>query len=170
MLEFDGVGRNSTVWVNGFLLGTHFNGYTPFSYDISDVARYGDEGENVVFVKVDASQPEGWWYEGAGMYRHVWMTVTEKVHIAPYGVFVSTKEASDDSALLNVEITLENDSDAWTGRMGIRSLSYTRCDGADKDALADVIRSCGFPADVRGERLGIPEFAALSKALRSAGA
>ena len=46
VLEFDGVGRNSTVWVNGFLLGTHFNGYTPFSYDISDVARYGDEGEN----------------------------------------------------------------------------------------------------------------------------
>ncbi len=63
-LEFDGVFRDSTVFVNGHYLGRHASGYTPFRYDITDIANYG--GKNVVVVRVDASLFEGWWYEGAG--------------------------------------------------------------------------------------------------------
>ncbi len=64
-IEFDGIFRNSTVWVNGFLMGNHQSGYIPSNYDLTDVLRYGNEGENVILVKVDAREYEGWWYEGA---------------------------------------------------------------------------------------------------------
>lgn len=70
-IEFDGIFRNSTVWVNGHLLGNHLSGYTPSNYDLTDVLRYGNEGKNAILVKVDASEYEGWWYEGCGIYRHV---------------------------------------------------------------------------------------------------
>ena len=67
-IEFDGIFRNSTVWVNGHLLGNHQSGYTPSNYDLTDVLRYGKEGKNAILVKVDAREYEGWWYEGAGIY------------------------------------------------------------------------------------------------------
>ncbi|MEI6499866.1 MAG: sugar-binding domain-containing protein, partial [Armatimonadota bacterium] len=65
-LEFDGVFRDCTVWLNGFLLGNHASGYTGFHYDITEVANYG--GTNVLAVRVDATAFEGWWYEGGGIY------------------------------------------------------------------------------------------------------
>ena len=85
-LEFDGVYRNCDVFVNGWFIGHPVSGYSRFSYDITDVANYG--GKNVVAVKVDASEFEGWFYEGAGVYRHVWLVKTAPVAIAPDGVFV----------------------------------------------------------------------------------
>jgi hypothetical protein len=63
-IEFDGIFRNSTVWVNGHLLCNHQSGYTPSNYDLTDVLRYGNEGRNAILVKVDAREYEGWWYEG----------------------------------------------------------------------------------------------------------
>lgn len=109
-IEFDGVSRNSTLWLNGFLIGSHFSGYTSFSYDLSDYLRYGDEGENVLFMKVDAREPEGWWYEGAGIYRHVYLTVTEKAHIGRYGVFVTTQNISETTADVCVETDIWNEA------------------------------------------------------------
>jgi beta-galactosidase len=88
-LTFDGVFRDATVWVNGWLVERHEGGYYPFRMDITDVAHFG--GKNVVTVKVDASKFEGWFYEGAGIYRHVWLDKTAPVAIAPDGVFVYTK-------------------------------------------------------------------------------
>ncbi len=85
-LEFDGVYRDCTVIVNGWFVGHHEGGYNGFRYDITDVANCG--GGNVVAVKVDASQFEGWFYEGAGIYRHVWLVKTGPVSLAPDGVFV----------------------------------------------------------------------------------
>ncbi len=85
-LEFDGVYRDCTVIVNGWFVGHHEGGYNGFRYDITDVANCG--GKNVVSVRVDASQFEGWFYEGAGIYRHVWLVKTAPVSIAPDGVFV----------------------------------------------------------------------------------
>ena len=64
-IEFDGIFRNSTVWVNGHLLGTHLSGYIPSNYDLTDVLRYGEK--NAILVRVDASESEGWWYEGGGI-------------------------------------------------------------------------------------------------------
>jgi len=85
-LEFDGVYRDCTVFVNGWFVGHHESGYSGFRYDITDLANCG--GRNVVAVRVDASQPEGWFYEGAGIYRHVWLVKTSPLAVAPDGVFV----------------------------------------------------------------------------------
>ena len=74
-LRFDGIFRDSDIWVNGFWMGGEKSGYTTASYDIADYLNYG--GDNVVAVRADATFEEGWFYEGAGIYRHVWLTIGE---------------------------------------------------------------------------------------------
>src|SRR5581483_177345 len=106
-LEFDGVYRNSLVWLNGHCLGRHPSGYTSFMYDISKAARFG--GSNILVVRADATRTEGWFYEGAGIYRHVWLVKTNPVHVAHWGTFVTTKVDGAD-AIVNVQTALENDS------------------------------------------------------------
>ena len=106
-IEFDGVYRNAIVWVNGFYVGTEHSGYTSFSYDISDYLNYG--GDNVVAVRVDATMEEGWFYEGAGIYRHVWLTKTSALHIAWHGTFVTT-ELKDQAADVTARTTVANES------------------------------------------------------------
>ncbi len=88
-LTFDGVFRDATVWVNGWLIKRHEGGYYPFREDITDVVHLG--GKNIIAVRVDASKFEGWFYEGAGIYRHVWLDKTAPVAIASDGIFVSTQ-------------------------------------------------------------------------------
>jgi beta-galactosidase len=108
-LEFDGVYRDCDVFVNGWFVGHHNSGYDSFRYDITDVANYG--GKNMVAVKVDASQFEGWFYEGAGIYRHVWLVKTSPVAIAPDGVFVYSKFKNNvpgDKVDLYVQTRLQN--------------------------------------------------------------
>ena len=107
-IEFDGIFRNSTVWVNGHLLGNHQSGYTPSNYDLTNVLRYGNEGKNAILVKVDATQPEGWWYEGAGIYRHVWLIKTDKLHVARFGTYVTTPSVTEKEATVSIKTTLEN--------------------------------------------------------------
>jgi len=87
-LEFDGVFRDAEVFVNGWFIGHHESGYSSFRYDITDVVNPGRQ--NVIAVKVDASQFEGWFYEGAGIYRHVWLVKTSPLAIAPDGLFVQS--------------------------------------------------------------------------------
>jgi beta-galactosidase len=87
-LEFDGVFRDSLVFVNGFLVGREPSGYAGFHYDVTDYLNYG--GKNVLAVRVDASNEEGWFYEGAGIYRHVWLTKTHPVHVVREGTYVTT--------------------------------------------------------------------------------
>ena len=85
-LEFDGVYMNSTVYVNGQKVGFRPYGYSSFEYDITPYVR---EGENVVAVRVDNSdQPNSRWYSGCGIYRHVWLTTTNPIHVKHWGVFV----------------------------------------------------------------------------------
>ncbi|MGH7980433.1 MAG: glycoside hydrolase family 2 TIM barrel-domain containing protein, partial [Limisphaerales bacterium] len=85
-IQFDGVFRDAEVFVNGWFMGHHEGGYNGFRYDITDVANVG--GRNVVAVRVDASKFEGWFYQGAGIYRHVWLVETAPLAIAPNGIFV----------------------------------------------------------------------------------
>ena len=106
-LDFDGVFRDSQVWVNGFYLGRESSGYSPFGYDITDYLNYG--GNNVVAVRVDASLEEGWFYEGAGIYRHVWLTKTAPLHVAKWGAFVTT-DVKKNSADVTARVTVDNDS------------------------------------------------------------
>lgn len=91
-LEFDGVYRNSLVWLNGHFLGRNLSGYTSFGYDISPYVNY--RGRNEIVVRVDASRFEGWFYEGAGIYRHVWLSQSGPIHLAPGSLFVTTRFAS----------------------------------------------------------------------------
>ena len=108
-LTFDGVFRDATVWVNGWLVRRHEGGYSPFREDITDVVQFGES--NVIAVRVNATKFEGWFYEGAGIYRHVWLDKTEPLAIAPDGIFVySTFPTSvpAEKAELHVEVSLLN--------------------------------------------------------------
>lgn len=108
-LEFDGIFRNSSVWVNGRYLGTFASGYVPSNYDITDVLNYGDEGENELLVNVDATETEGWFYEGAGIYRHVWLNKTDRLHVDRFGTFVTTPTITDEKAEVSIQIDVRND-------------------------------------------------------------
>ena len=105
-LEFDGVYRNSVVWVNGHYIGTEPSGYSGFRYDITDYLNVG--GDNVIAVRADATVEEGWFYEGAGIYRHVWLTKTAPLHVAQWGTFVKTK-VEGGRARIDVDVTVAND-------------------------------------------------------------
>ncbi len=106
-IEFDGVFRNSIVWINGFYCGTEHSGYKSFDYDITDYLNYGEN--NVVAVRVDATMEEGWFYEGAGIYRHVWLNKTPPLHVARYGTFVTT-DLKDDTAVITIRTNVINES------------------------------------------------------------
>ena len=108
-LEFDGVYRNCDVFVNGWFIGHHDSGYSRFRDDITDVANYG--GTNVVAVKVDASDFEGWFYEGAGIYRHVWLVKASPLAIAPDGIFVYSQfknNVPEGPAEIHIQTRLAN--------------------------------------------------------------
>ncbi len=108
-LQFDGAFRDTTVYVNGWLVGHNESGYYPFRYDITDIVHCGNN--NTVAVRVDASRFEGWWYEGAGIYRHVWLDKTAPVAIAPDGIFVYSKfpnNVPEGPAQIHVEADLLN--------------------------------------------------------------
>ena len=104
-LKFDGVFRNSKVFFNGYFLGTEESGYNGFEYDVSAYVNYG--GENTIVVRVDASMEEGWFYEGAGIYRHVYLQKTNPVHVIENGTYV-TSEIKENNAEITAEVTIEN--------------------------------------------------------------
>ena len=106
-LQFDGIFRDARVWVNGFYLGHEPSGYATHTYDITEYLNYGED--NLIPVRADATLEEGCFYEGAGIYRHVWLNKVAPVHVAPFGTFIySTLEAPFDKALLTIETTVEN--------------------------------------------------------------
>jgi beta-galactosidase len=110
VVKFDGVFRDCMVWLNGFFVGRNFSGYSEFSFDITDYVNYGDK--NVLVVRVDATQSEGWFYEGAGIYRHVWLIKYSPLHIPLYGTYV-TADVAKKSAILDIrtEVFNQNYSD-----------------------------------------------------------
>ncbi len=114
-LEFDGVYRDSQMWLNGHFLGRHTSGYTSFCYDISDFTERGTS--NVLVVHVDPTQFEGWWYEGGGIYRHTRLISVAPMHVAPWGVYVTAtiRDPHDGiraDAQLGITTSIANDADA----------------------------------------------------------
>jgi beta-galactosidase len=107
-LEFDGVFRDSIVALNGHFLARNLSGYAPFRCDITDFANYG--GKNVLVVRADATEHEGWFYEGAGIYRHVWLVKTNPLHIAHCGVYVTSK-LNGATAQVSIATEVENETD-----------------------------------------------------------
>ena len=111
-LHFEGVYQKAEVYVNGQKAGQHHYGYTPFTVDMTPYL-YKDKRENEVIVKVDNSeQPNCRWYSGSGIYRHVWLETMPALHIAENGVFVTTPEVSADQARVQVDVTVQNESQA----------------------------------------------------------
>lgn len=104
-IQFDGIFRDSKVWVNGLYVGSNASGYSGACFDITDYINFGRE--NTIVVRVDASQYEGWYYEGAGIYRHVWLNQYNNLHIIPDGLFVYT-EPGNGRASIHVETTVIN--------------------------------------------------------------
>jgi beta-galactosidase len=88
-IEFDGAFRDVLVFVNGCFIGRNNNGYAPFRFDLSDFLTYG--AKNYIVLRVDASFGDGWFYEGAGVYRHLWLTKTDAVHLGKWESWVRAK-------------------------------------------------------------------------------
>ncbi len=109
-VEFDGVYRNCLVWLNGHCLGRNVSGYSSFTFDLTAHANYGSR--NTLVVRVDATRTEGWFYEGAGIYRHTWLVKAPPIHVAHWGTFVTTTLASDGGANVSAQITVRNNSAA----------------------------------------------------------
>jgi beta-galactosidase len=110
LVEFDGVYMNSEVWINGTSLGTRPYGYTSFEYDLTPNITFG--GSNVIAVKVNNNQPNSRFYSGSGIYRNVWLTRLNPVHVPYNGVFVSTPSVSAGSATVSVATEVQNQSAA----------------------------------------------------------
>ena len=109
VVEFDGVYRNSEVWINGQYLGKRPYGYSSFRYELTPNVRFG-AGRNVIAVRVDNSQqPNSRWYSGSGIYRHVRLVTSDPIHVAQWGTYVTTPVVSVDSSHVTIRTSLRND-------------------------------------------------------------
>ncbi len=111
-IEFDGVYRNSEVWINGQYLGKRPYGYSSFRYELTPHLNYGDQ-KNVIAVKADNSQqPNSRWYSGSGIYRNVWLTTVDPLHVDQWGTWIRTPEVSERSAKVLIDTTIQNQSES----------------------------------------------------------
>ncbi len=106
-LQFEGIATHATVWVNGTVMHRNFSGYTGFTIDLTQMAKYGGE-QNVIAVKVDAVEQEGWWYEGAGIYRQTALVKRHALHVVTDGVFAQPVLGTDGTWTIPVEARLGN--------------------------------------------------------------
>jgi len=107
VIEFDGAFRSALVFLNGYFIGRNDNGYAPFRFDLSDFLRYGEK--NYLVVRMDASFGDGWFYEGAGIYRHVWLTKTSAVHLGAWETYIRPT-LKGNAATLSLATVVRNES------------------------------------------------------------
>ncbi|HET7890807.1 MAG TPA: beta-galactosidase GalA [Candidatus Sulfotelmatobacter sp.] len=105
-IEFDGAFRSALMFLNGYFIGRNDNGYAPFRFDVTDFLNYGER--NFLMVRMDASFGDGWFYEGAGIYRHVWLTTTDALHLGPWESYVRPAVKAG-AAILNLGTVVQND-------------------------------------------------------------
>ena len=128
-VEFDGAFRDVLVFVNGCFIGRNDNGYAPFRFDITDFLAVG--AKNCIVARVDASFGDGWFYEGAGIYRHVWLTKSDPLHLAKWESYVRADLKGHAAALSLSSIVLNEGKDAATA-----SISWQILDSAGKTVAA----------------------------------
>lgn len=141
-LYFEGVATHAVIYLNGCVMKRNFCGYTPFEVDITDIVDF--DRENILAVYTDATEHEGWWYQGGGIYRHVWMIKTERVAVDLWGVYVKAQRTKDgwiteiettvlNTAAADARITVESSIIAEDGKeIGcVKSLSVIECKGSD---------------------------------------
>jgi len=106
-IEFDGVSMNSEVWINGHLLGQRPYAYSSFAYELTPYLDIG--GTNVLVVRADHSEiADSRYYVGSGIYRHVWLVATDKIHVPRHGFYITTPRVSAESAEVKIETTVQN--------------------------------------------------------------
>ena len=110
-VQFEGIATYATVWVNGTVLHRNWCGYTSMYIDITPYATYGDD-LNTIAIRVDADSQEGWWYEGAGIYRRAWLVKRSPLHIVTDGVWANPVNEEGDKWTLPVEVSLYNISES----------------------------------------------------------
>ncbi len=109
ILHFAGIMGLADFWLNGAYLGQNISGYTAKDFDITEMAHYGSEGSNTLLIKVDTTVGhEGWWYEGAGIYKDVWLEVIPNLQVVTDSLHVFTKAATLDKATIQVDFTVKN--------------------------------------------------------------
>jgi beta-galactosidase len=169
-VEFEGVYMNAEVWINGRKVAAQPYGYTSFSADLTSALKLG--GENVLAVRVDNSkQKNSRWYSGSGIYRHVWLTVTDPVHVVPSGVFVQTVDASPSRARIRIDTEVANTDPSKSATVAVRSTLV----GPDGKTVARKIANGTVPAgetttlsselEVASPRLWSPKTPALYSAV-----
>jgi beta-galactosidase len=137
-VEFDGAYRDSMVVFNGFYIGRHGGGYDPFSFDLTDFAKPGER--NVLLVRVDATLSDGWFYEGAGIYRHVWLVKTAPVHVRKWGTLAKS-EVKQGAATISILTEVANQA---KGTQSVRVIS-TILDPAGKEVAKTTSTSFSIP-------------------------
>jgi len=144
-IEFGGVYQNSEVWINGHYLGKRPYGYISFNYDLTPYLN--KKGKNVLAVRVDNSkQPSARWYTGCGIYRHVWLMITDRLHVVRHGVFVTTPVVTEDSAIVRVQTTIENSYDEERDVSLVNELYST-----ENELIARVEKSAVLPGKGKDE-------------------
>jgi beta-galactosidase len=153
-VEFDGAFRDVIVFVNGCFIGRNNNGYAPFRFDLTDFLSYG--AKNYIVVRVDASFGDGWFYEGAGIYRHVWLTKTDALHLGRWESTVRTA-VSGDSATLTLATVVENQGkQAENAKVSWQILDSSGKTVATAKALEQSIAADGSAAFTATEQLASP--------------
>ena len=168
-IEFDGVYQHAVVYLNGHRLGTQPYGYTSFQFDLTSDLDFASP--NVLAVRVDNSaQPNSRWYSGSGIYRHVRIVVTGTTHVARWGVFVSTVEASNRSARVSVCTRLVNAS-AKDAKLTLKTI-LTNADGSPVgSAQSPIVVDAGGQTETEQEvsvptpRLWSPESPSMYRAI-----
>jgi beta-galactosidase len=139
-VEFDGAFRSALVFLNGYFIGRNDNGYAPFHFDVTDFLNYG--GKNFLMVRMDASFGDGWFYEGAGIYRHVWLTKTDTLHLGWWESTVRTA-MKGNTATLNLATVVQNQGPPHESC----SVRWQILDGRGK-VVANASRPAGYvPSD-----------------------
>ncbi|MGA3262840.1 MAG: beta-galactosidase GalA [Terracidiphilus sp.] len=146
-VEFDGAFRDVLVFVNGCFIGRNDNGYAPFCFDLTDFLSYG--AKNYIVARVDSSFGDGWFYEGAGIYRHVWLTKTDALHLGRWESTVRTA-VNGGSATLTLDTVVQNEGkQAETAKVSWRILDAAGKTVATAEAAPQSIAvdgSAGFTA------------------------
>jgi beta-galactosidase len=146
-IQFDGIYRNSYTYLNGVPLGVHPSGYTSFIYDLTEsnaTLNYGTE--NVLAVFVDPTHFEGWWYEGGGIYRHVWLTVADKLHIQPWGIFAPS--------IITGEISNVSSGNSSSGQFATEAVVYINTDIVNTRATLQQLSLATAVVTPSGKALG----------------
>ena len=141
-LEFDGAMRDSLIWVNGCFVGRNDSGYTPFRFDLTDFLAYG--AKNYIAVRVDATFGDGWFYEGAGIYRHMWLTKMDQVHLGRWESVVRPTLTGNSAALALSTVVQNEGAAAVSGKVHWRILDASGATVATAESPAQSIGPDGW--------------------------